>query len=145
MGRLQEELKLERKARVAQVNSKDTSAKKLDLAHECSQAWLYSRPPRHRKPHVERSLDDKDSICLLPAACTPLMHPSTQPSPSKSSVCLLARLWDTKAGGIFLSTAGAAATTSHCNVSVELLTMWLTTAIRHTWPNSKDIPIPRET
>lgn len=30
MGKLQEEPKLEREARVAQVNSKDTPAKKLD-------------------------------------------------------------------------------------------------------------------
>lgn len=76
MERLQGELKLERKARVAQVNSKDTSAKKLDLAHECSQAWLYSRPPRQRKPHVERSLDDKDSNNLPAPSC---LHPPNAP------------------------------------------------------------------
>lgn len=49
-----------------------------------------------------------------------------------------------KAGGIRLSTVAAAAAVNPCDVSVELLTMQLTTAIRHIWPNSKDVPIPRE-
>lgn len=49
-----------------------------------------------------------------------------------------------KAGGILLSTVAAAAAVNPCDVSVELLTMRLTTAIRHIWPNSKDVPILRE-
>lgn len=132
MERLQEELKLGRDARGAQVNIKEAGAGRRKFS------VILQQTTKTEKTYCGDALKIRTQ-----SACLGCLHPPKTPLHSSSGTESQAQA-ETECGPPAETVGLRNSNRRPCSVTVELPAVRLTTAFRHTWSKSKGIPTPRE-